>query len=227
MSTGLNISKLAAGHKKAILSNVDIQLGTTGTWPILGRNGTGKTTLLLTLANLLRRLDGEVLWNGEDIQKLSSRERAKLLSVVLTQQTVPGGLNVHTLVAMGRYPHLSPMQKASEEDEHAVAKAISTVGLQGFENRRMHELSDGERQKVLIARALCQDTAVMVLDEPTVYLDYVARKEIVDLLFELGKERLILFSTHNVEEIAKRACPVVLIAEGNASKHENASFLLT
>lgn len=227
MSKGLEISNLTVGHKAPVLSNISVGIGQMGTWPILGRNGTGKTTLLLTVANLLRRLGGEVSWNGVEIQKLSARERAKLISVVLTQQTVPGGLNVKTLVAMGRFPHLAPMQKASEADERAIADAIETVGLTGFEDRRMHELSDGERQKVLIARALCQETSVMVLDEPTVYLDYVARKEIVDLLFELGKTRLVLFSTHNVEEIAKRGCAVVVISEGQVLKRENASFLLT
>lgn len=225
MSDGLKISGLTIGYKKPILSNVTLDLGNKGVWPMLGRNGSGKTTLLLTIAQLLPAMEGRVSWQDESVRKMGFRARAKLISVVLTQQAVPGGLDVQTLIAMGRFPYLSLMGKAAKKDLDAVASAIKTVGLEGFEDRRLFELSDGERQKVLIARALCQATPIMILDEPTVFLDYVARKEIVDLLFELGKDRLILFSTHDIAPIIEKSCPFIFIEEGTAKLESETSVL--
>lgn len=168
---------------------------------LLGRNGTGKSTLLYTIAGLLPALQGTVVVEDKAIDKLSSQERARLMSVVLTQRPENFNVTVSELVALGRSPYTGFWGSLRAEDQRAVAEALDVVGITALARRRFNRLSDGERQKVMISRALAQQTPVILLDEPTAFLDHPAKVETFQLLSRMAHslQKTILLSTHDVE----------------------------
>ena len=168
---------------------------------LLGPNGAGKSTLMRTLAGLQKPLAGEVLLNGRDLHGLTESERARLLGLVLTERVDVGNLSAYALVALGRYPYTGWDGRLASADEEVVRWAIDAVGARDLAARSVGELSDGERQKVMIARALAQEPAVLLLDEPTAFLDLPRRVEIVQLLRRLvgASERAVLLSTHDLD----------------------------
>ena len=168
---------------------------------LLGPNGAGKSTLMRTLAGLQKPLAGEVLLEGRDLHGLTESERARLLGLVLTERVDVGNLSAYALVALGRYPYTGWDGRLSQEDEEVVRWAIDAVGARDLAGRSVGELSDGERQKVMIARALAQEPAVLLLDEPTAFLDLPRRVEIVQLLRRLAgdSDRSVLLSTHDLD----------------------------
>ncbi len=168
---------------------------------LLGPNGAGKSTLMRTLAGLQKPLAGDVLLEGCDLHRLTERERARLLGLVLTEQVDVGNLSAYALVALGRYPYTGWDGRLAAADEKVVRWAIDAVGAKKLAGRSVGELSDGERQKVMIARALAQQPAVLLLDEPTAFLDLPRRVEIVQLLRRLAgaSDRAVLLSTHDLD----------------------------
>ena len=168
---------------------------------LVGPNGAGKSTLMRTLAGMQPALAGRVLLDGADIHQLSARERARRLSVVLTDSVATGLLDVEAVVGLGRYPHTGWSGRLQEEDHRVVRWAIAAVGIEDFTHRPISELSDGERQKVMIARALAQEPRVMVLDEITAFLDLPRRVQMMQLLRNLARssQRAILLSTHDLD----------------------------
>ena len=168
---------------------------------LLGPNGAGKSTLMRTLAGLQKPLTGDVLLEGRDLHGLGESERARLLGLVLTERVDVGNLSAYALVALGRYPYTGWDGRLSSEDEEVVRWAIDAVGARDLAGRSVGELSDGERQKVMIARALAQEPAVLLLDEPTAFLDLPRRVEIVQLLRRLAGDsnRAVLLSTHDLD----------------------------
>ena len=167
---------------------------------LLGANGSGKSTLLKALAGNLRPSSGLVEIDGRNISSLSAMARARLVSIVTTEKGMAGGLTVEELVAMGRYPHTGALGRHTPADRLIIASAIDAVGLTPLADRLTATLSDGERQKAMIARALAQDTPVMLLDEPTAFLDAASRIEILSLLRDLAAEhsKAVLLSTHDI-----------------------------
>lgn len=168
---------------------------------LLGPNGSGKSTLMRTIAGVQKPIGGHVTLDGKRLEKLSTKEVARLLSIVLTDRVMTGNLSVYALVALGRYPYTGWMGTLSTDDEAVVKKAIEATGIRKFAHRHISDLSDGERQKVMIARALAQDTPVVLLDEPTAHLDLPNRIEIVRLLKQLAREqkKSIVMSTHELD----------------------------
>ncbi len=168
---------------------------------LLGPNGAGKSTLIRTLAGLQNPVSGEIVINGQDVHNIKPKEKAKLLSVVLTEPVAVSNLSVEQLVTLGRHPYTNWLGHSVEKDEKMVKWALEMTGLQAFAHRSVHTLSDGERQKVLIARALAQDTELMILDEPTSHLDVPNRITVIRLLRKLVAEtgKTILFSTHELD----------------------------
>ncbi len=181
---------------------------------LLGPNGVGKSTLLRTLAGLQRPLTGRVRLGNDDIHTLSPRQLAKRLSVVLTERVDAGLLSAYALVALGRHPYTNWRGDFSRHDVEMVDKAIVAVGAEVLAARPFHELSDGEKQKVMIARALAQEPDVMILDEPTAYLDLPRRVEIMMILRRLAHEqgKTVLLSTHDLD-LALRSADVVWLME--------------
>lgn len=168
---------------------------------LLGPNGSGKSTLIKTMAGMQVPLSGTVTLSGDDMMRFGPKETAQKLSTVLTDRILIGNLSVFTLVSLGRSPYTSWTGKLNLEDEKATRQAIEATGLQSLAHRDISTLSDGERQKVMIARALAQDTDIILLDEPTAHLDLPNRVEIIRLLRRLTREtgKAILLSTHELD----------------------------
>jgi len=167
---------------------------------IIGRNGIGKSTLLRTICGLQPALGGFVNIQGSEVRHIQKSAMAKLISYVSTDQVRVANLRVMELVSMGRFPYTNWFGKLSNEDRCVIGEAIEHTGIKNLLFKLVHQLSDGERQKVMIARALVQDTPVIILDEPTAFLDLQARHEILRLLNNLSRnnKKLILFSTHDL-----------------------------
>lgn len=168
---------------------------------LMGPNGIGKSTLLRTLTGLQPPLSGDIFINGVDIQKSKASERAQQVAIVLTERPTAGFMTVRELVALGRYPYTNWQSYHSLEDEQAINQALNQVGLMARQHQAIAELSDGYLQKALIARALTQDTDLIVLDEPTVHLDIKNKTEVIQLLRSLSKtaNKTILLSTHDLD----------------------------
>lgn len=193
----IDISDLVLGFGSKKLAEVNHDFSGNKLIAIKGRNGAGKTTLLKTICGLIPIHTGKININGEAISLLSPQQLAKKVAVVFTQRPVVSGLTVETVLEMGQlYSPLSPPQRLEERQRIAVQFGISHLSQTPIET-----LSDGEFQKMMIARALLQDTPVILLDEPTAFLDYVAKEEIMQLLKESARasEKLILFSSHDLE----------------------------
>ncbi len=197
---------LAAGYaprrrpEHRVCENADLAVHAGELVALLGPNGAGKTTLLRTLAGLQPPLAGAVHIEGIPMATLTAAARARRLSLVLTERVVPGPLDVRTVVALGRHPHTDWKGTLSETDRQAVDDAIEQVGLGPLAYRRVGELSDGEKQKVMIARALAQ-AGTLLLDEPTAHLDLPGRLDVMRLLYRLTRTtgRAVLFVTHELD----------------------------
>ncbi|MDR7128997.1 iron complex transport system ATP-binding protein [Algoriphagus sp. 4150] len=187
--------------QKEILSGLNFELLAGEMTCLLGPNGVGKSTLVKAILGQLQPFKGEVLLNGSPILSYAKEVLAKELSVVLTEPFLPGNMTVGQLVAMGRIPHTNWTGKLTDGDREVVEKALQATKIGYLRDERLSEISDGQRQKALIARALAQDGKVMVLDEPTAHLDLVNRYEIMHLLREISKSqgKSILVVTHDLE----------------------------
>ena len=204
----LEARRLAVGYggrrRTVVLGGIDAALRRGECAALLGPNGSGKSTLLRTLAGLQRPLDGAVLLGGRDLARLSPGEIARQLSVVLTEPIDAAQLTAWDVVALGRAPHAGFSGRLSEADRAAVRAALSETSAAALAPRPLHDLSDGERQRVMIARALAQQPSVILLDEPTAFLDLEARADVARLLRRLAREdagqrRGILLTTHDFD----------------------------
>ncbi|MBL4668772.1 MAG: ABC transporter ATP-binding protein [Flavobacteriales bacterium] len=202
MKNGVHISNLAIGYNhKTILENINLESETNKMIALFGRNGQGKSTLLKTISGLLPSINGNFKFEGIDILKLSEKERAKLLSIVSTTQTSIGGITVKDFIAFGRFPYTNWLGINTTKDYQEIDNAITLCKLTNLANRNYDELSDGEKQKVNIARAIAQNTPLIILDEPTVHLDLINKIEVFKLLKELSNNhnKTIIISTHQIE----------------------------
>lgn len=183
---------------------------------LLGPNGAGKSTLLRTLAGMQKPLAGQVMLSGDDAHTIQAKELAKRLSVVLTDRPNVGLMNGYALVALGRHPYTDWMGQLSSYDEAMIRWAVDAVGARDIADKPVIELSDGQRQKLMIARALAQESGVILLDEPTAYLDLPRRVETMQLLKHLAHEtnRAILLSTHDLDLALRTADTLWLMAGG-------------
>lgn len=185
---------------------------------LLGPNGAGKSTLLRTLAGMQPPLRGQVRVAGTDPYHTSPRVLARRLGVVLTDRAEVGALSVRALTALGRYPHTGWSGRLTPRDEVAIDQALTAVGIAAFAPRLVHELSDGERQKVMIARALAQEPKLLLLDEPTAFLDLPRRVELMGILRRLAREgeRAVLLSTHDLDLALRGADQLWLLQPGGS-----------
>jgi len=196
------LQSLSIGYShKVIAADINAQIKGGELTCLIGRNGTGKSTLMRTLAGFQKPLGGTALLDGRDVSRLSPAERSHLISVVLTDRVDIDGMRVQDLVSVGRQPYTGFFGKMSSDDEEVVNKAIADVGMTDFAGRQVNSLSDGERQKVMIAKALAQQTPVILLDEPTAFLDYPSKKEMFQMLSQLCHEqgKAALVSTHDLD----------------------------
>jgi iron complex transport system ATP-binding protein len=188
---------------------------------LLGPNGAGKSTLIRTLAGLQPLLGGRVAINGTSIAELKPAEMARKLSLVLTDPVRTSDLNVYSLVALGRYPYTGWLGRLSAGDKKIIHWALEATQTGGFVDRKISQLSDGESQKVMLARALAQDTPLIILDEPTAHLDLPTRVELMRLLHLLARQtnKAILLSTHELDLALQAGDQVWLLhADGSMSQ---------
>jgi iron complex transport system ATP-binding protein len=181
----------------------------------IGANGCGKSTLLRSIARLLKPKSGAVILEGEAIAKLSTKEVAKKMAILPQSPSAPEGLTVLQLVKQGRYPHQSWLKQWSEEDEKKVNDALKATRLEDLKERTVDSLSGGQRQRAWIAMTLAQDTDVILLDEPTTYLDMTHQIEILDLLFELNekKKRTVVMVLHDLNLACRYAHNIVALKD--------------
>jgi iron complex transport system ATP-binding protein len=213
----LSIGYFGPRHSKlAVASGIELQLRAGELVCLLGPNGAGKSTLLRTLAGMQTPLAGEVLLQGENIHVISKPELARQLSVVLTERVTVGLLTSYEVVALGRSPHTNWTGALTDRDHAIVEEAIRAVGAEPLARRYVSELSDGERQKIMLARALAQEPVVMILDEITAFLDLPRRVEIIRILRDLAhhRKRAILLSTHDLELALSTADRIWLLPKG-------------
>ena len=182
-------------------SDLDLQLFTGEVTALLGSNGAGKSTLLKTLCGLLPSLHGDIFIEGKPLAGYRPGELSTRVGVVLTERTQTGGISVYDLVALGRYPHTGFFGTLRDEDHAAIRQALDTVGIADKAQRFVSELSDGERQKAFIAKALAQECPIILLDEPTAFLDVTSRMETMITLRRLAHRegKAILLSTHDLD----------------------------
>ncbi|MDR2936974.1 MAG: ABC transporter ATP-binding protein [Rikenellaceae bacterium] len=224
-NTGICIKGLTLGYKngsgggRILCREAGLEVAPNTVCVLLGRNGTGKSTLLRSIARVHTPLTGEIFIGENAVWRMTDRELSEVVSFVSTEIVNTRNLAVWDMVGLGRAPYTNWIGQLAESDSQAVARAIELVGMGGFERKSISSLSDGERQRVMIARALAQDTPVMVLDEPTAFLDVPNRYEIALLLCSLAHKhgKTILYSTHDLEVALQLADRLCLIVDGRFS----------
>jgi len=221
----LKTDALAIGYNSkkeetVIASNINIELKKGELVGLVGANGIGKSTLLRTLTKIQNKLSGNIILNEQSLDNYSNIDLAKTLSLVLTEAVSSKNLTIYELVALGRQPYTNWVGNLSEMDKDIVNRAIAQTNISDLKDKKCFELSDGQLQKAMISRALAQDTAVIILDEPTTHLDMYHKAYILKLLQRLVKEtgKTILFSSHEID-LAIQLCDkmVVLTPKGVVS----------
>jgi iron complex transport system ATP-binding protein len=224
LGEALSIGYLHGDRGKTVIAkDLNLRLDHGEIVCLVGPNGAGKSTLLRTLTGLQPSLSGEIFVEGTNIHNLGLRARAQKIGVVLTERVNVGILPAFDLVALGRHPHTGWSGRLTEQDISSVNWALTAVGAAELSGRFVNELSDGERQKVMIARALAQEPVIIVLDEPTAFLDVPRRVEILSLLKKLTRSarRAILLSTHDLD-LAIRAADKMWLMNTNGELHSGA-----
>ena len=216
MKEVLHTTGLQIGYKgKALMPPIDVALCEGEAVALVGANGSGKTTLFKTLTGNLKPIEGRVELCGKPLSEYSPNERAKLFSLVLTEKPDDLFLRVFDIVAAGRYPHSGLMAKLRDEDYAMIQSKLQITGVSELIYRDFVSLSDGEKQKVMIAKALVQDTPIIYMDEPSAFLDYPSKVELMLLIDRLAKEehKTILYSSHDLELLMKHSTKMWLVAK--------------
>lgn len=206
MQETIRLERLSIGYahgktRHVVATGLDASIRSGRLTCLLGRNGVGKSTLLRTLAGFLTPLEGRILLLGHPLSSYTRADLARLASVVLTGKPQVQNMRVDELIALGRSPYTDFWGRLHAEDRQAVDEAMRLVGLEAFAHRMTSTLSDGERQKVMIAKALAQQTPIIILDEPTAFLDFPSKVETMQLLRRLAheNEKTIFLSSHDLE----------------------------
>ena len=201
----IRLERLSIGYRngknvKTVAQDINASLNSSCLTCLLGANGIGKSTLLRTLSAFQPKLSGNIVIDNREIEEYSNKELSKLIGVVLTSKPDVRNMMVNELVGLGRSPYTGFWGSLSEDDKKIVDESIALVGITKLSQRMIHTLSDGERQKVMIAKALAQQTPVIFLDEPTAFLDFPSKVEIMQLLKQLTREtnKTIFLSTHDM-----------------------------
>ena len=208
----LSIGYTSKKTETIIASNINLELKEGQLIGLVGANGIGKSTLLRTVTQVQPKLAGSLYLNNKPLEQYDNLELAQAMSLVLTEQIASKNLSVFELVALGRQPYTNWVGSLSETDISIINKAITQTNIEDLKHKRCFELSDGQLQKVMIARALAQDTDLIILDEPTSHLDMYHKAYILKLLQKLAKEtgKTILFSSHEID-LAIQLCDTMIV----------------
>ena len=213
----LTAAGLSLGYADTtIIDNLDLEVAPGQVTVIVGANASGKSTLLRGIARLLRPTAGVVTLDGRDVSTLPGKRVATVIGLLPQQPLAPDGIGVADLVGRGRYPHQGWLRQWTSEDDDIVAEAMAATDTLGLAARRMEELSGGQRQRVWIAMALAQDPDILLLDEPTTFLDVTHQLEVLDLLLELNRARgtTVVMVLHDLNLAARYADHLVVMRAG-------------
>lgn len=216
MTHTIETQSLTLGYGDSIIiDELDVTIPKGEITVFIGGNGCGKSTLLRSIARLLKPKSGSVLLEGEAIARMSTKEVAKQMAILPQSPIAPEGLTVLQLVKQGRYPHQSWLKQWTKYDEEKVISALKATRMEDLKDRTVDSLSGGQRQRAWIAMTLAQDTDIILLDEPTTYLDMTHQIEILDLLFELNEkeQRTIVMVLHDLNLACRYAHNIVAIKD--------------
>ena len=213
---GLSVGYRSKKEQTIIASDINVELREGELMGVIGVNGIGKSTFLRTISGVQPELSGKVFLNGQDRDNITSEKVAELISLVLTEQPLSKNLSVAELVALGRQPYTNWLGSLSSEDRKKVHQALELVKIEEIQHKKCYELSDGQLQKALIARALAQDTPLMILDEPTSHLDMYHKAQVLQLLKQLSRQtkKAIVFATHEIN-LALQLCDQMILMKEN------------
>ena len=216
IKNSLSAEELSIGYgNKVVAQSINFSLRPGVLCAIVGVNGIGKSTLLRTLGGFQPKLSGNISVGNKKLEEHHPSALSKELSVVLTEQPASKNLSVQELIALGRQPYTNWLGTLTLEDKNQIEKSLDAFLLKDLRERKCHELSDGQLQRVLIARAMAQDTPLILLDEPTTHLDLYHKVQILKMLQQLAhdQQRTIIFTTHEIE-LAIQLCDKILILDG-------------
>lgn len=213
----LKIGYISGRHKNVLLPPLDATANKGELVAVIGRNGIGKSTLLRTLAGLQPSLGGEVSLSGKSLRDYSRTDLALKVGYISTEVVKVTNMRVYDLVALGRFPHTNWTGRIETSDDEIIMNAIENTNMSHLRYKFISELSDGERQKAMIARILAQDTDIMLMDEPTIFLDVGSKYEIMHLLHQISQtnEKTIIFSTHDLHMAVSQSDKIWLILDNN------------
>jgi iron complex transport system ATP-binding protein len=220
--TQLNTRDLTLSYDDAcIIDSLDLSIRIGEITALVGANGCGKSTLLRGISRLLKPRAGHVILDGQDIWKLPAKTLAQQLGILPQSPVAPEGLTVHELVAQGRYPHQGWLQQWSAEDERIAHEAMALANVSEYADRPVDTLSGGQRQRAWIAMTLAQDSAIILLDEPTTFLDLAYQIEVLDLLHDLNTQRgkTIVMVLHDLNHACRYADTVIAVKDGGVAAH--------
>jgi len=217
MNKILDIKSLSIGYQSEIQKDINVELYEGQFVCLIGPNGIGKSTFLKTISNVIPAISGEVILQEENLLNLNSKDLSKLISLVLTDHIDGFNLRAIDVIRMGRYPHTGFWGKLNSEDVKIIEEYVRQIEIENLINRQFSELSDGEKQKVMIAKALVQQAPLMLLDEPTAFLDFPTKANLLVLLRKLAKNNNlgIILSTHDIELALKTADQIWLFTENH------------
>lgn len=228
--TTVRVDQVSAGYgSDLVLDGIDLDLPAGKVTAIVGPNGCGKSTLLKTIARVLAPQHGAVLLDGEPVHSQLSKQVARRLGLLPQSNVVPEQLTVRALVERGRYPHRGAFSRWTGADREAVEEALAVTGMDEMSGRLVDELSGGQRQRAWIAMVLAQQTPVLLLDEPTTYLDLAHRLEVLRLLRRLNAERgvTVAMVLHDLDEACRYADHIVALHEGSVVAHGAPTEIVT
>lgn len=202
---------------RAVIRELSLTIEPSTVTAVVGPNGCGKSTLLRALARLLKPQGGAVYLDGDAIDRLSTRAVARMLAILPQGPSVPEGITVGELVEQGRYPHVGPLNMLRRQDHDSIRRALALTRLEGFVHRTVDQLSGGERQRVWIAMTLAQDTSVMLLDEPTSFLDVRHQMEVLELVSRLNRDEglTVVMALHDLNHASRFAHRVLAMKDGS------------
>ena len=228
----LTTSNLSVGYSskkeiKTIASNINLTLKKGKLIALIGANGIGKSTLLRTLIGIQPPLSGNVILNGKFISDYDAISFAQNLSIVLTEKLPPSNLTVFEIIALGRQPYTNWLGKLSDNDVSKINEAMELTQITTLAEKKHYEISDGQLQNVLVARALAQDTPLIILDEPTTHLDLLHKVSLFKLLKKLAKEtnKCILFSTHDIDMAIQVTDEMIIMTNDNVVQDQPCNFI--
>lgn len=217
----LKTENLSVGYQRKkedvlVAEGIDLEIRKGELVAVIGVNGAGKSTLLKTLSGILEPVQGEVFISENKLSSIAHEDLARTVSLVLTEQFLSKNLKVAELIALGRQPYTNWIGTLTKNDLKKVMEAMKLVDIESVKNKKCHELSDGQFQKVLIARALAQDTPLIILDEPTNHLDLYHKAYVLKLLQKLSKEteKAILFASHEINLAVQLCDRLIIIKDG-------------